>query len=118
MSNFVHIRLKSIRESQGLTLAALSKETGGALSTSRIANYESGIRELKVPQAIILAKALKTDAAFLLGLTNVAAEDWIEETDMSASKKELYVLMQQVARMQDTDVTQATAILKALIKHS
>ena len=113
MSNFVHIRLKSLRESQGLTLAALSKETSGVLS-----NYESGIRELKVPQAIILAKALKTDAAFLLGLTNVAAEDWIEETDMSASKKELYVLMQQVARMQDTDVTQATAILKALIKHS
>ena len=118
MSNFTHIRLKSLRESQGLTLAALSKETGGALSTSRIANYESGIREIKVPQAIILAKALKTDAAFLLGLSNVAAETWIEEAELSASKKELYVLMQQVARMQDTEVTQATAILKALIKHS
>lgn len=118
MSNFTHIRLKSLRENQGLTLAALSKETGGALSTSRIANYESGIRELKVPQAIILAKALKTDAAFLLGLSNVSAETWIEEAELSASKKELYVLMQQVARMQDTDVTQATAILKALIKHS
>ena len=118
MSNFTHIRLKSLRENQGLTLAALSKETGGSLSTSRIANYESGIRELKVPQAIILAKALKTDAAFLLGLSNVSAETWIEEAELSASKKELYVLMQQVARMQDTDVTQATAILKALIKHS
>jgi len=118
MSNFTHIRLKSLRESQGLTLAGLSKETGDLLSTSRIANYESGIRELKVPQAIILAKALKTDAAFLLGLSNVNAEIWIEEAEMSASKKELYVLMQQVARMQDTDVTQATAILKALIKHS
>lgn len=118
MSKFTHIRLKSLRESQGLTLAALSKETGGSLSTSRIANYESGIRELKVPQAIILAKALKTDAAFLLGLSNVAAETWIEEAELSASKKELYVLMQQVARMQDTEVTQATAILKALIKHS
>jgi len=118
MSNFNHIRLKSLRESQGLTLAALSKETGDSLSTSRIANYESGIRELKVPQAIILAKALKTDAAFLLGLSNVDAETWIEEAELSASKKELYVLMQQVARMQDTDVTQATAILKALIKHS
>lgn len=118
MSKFTHIRLKSLRESQGLTLAALSKETGGSLSTSRIANYESGIRELKVPQAIILAKALKTDAAFLLGLSNVSAETWIEEAELSDSKKELYVLMQQVARMQDTDVTQATAILKALIKHS
>jgi len=118
MSNFTHIRLKSLRESQGLTLAALSKETGDSLSTSRIANYESGIRELKVPQAIILAKALKTEAAFLLGLSNVDAETWIEEAELSASKKELYVLMQQVARMQDTDVTQATAILKALIKHS
>lgn len=62
-------RLRAARNAQNLSLAQLSERTAGALSKSRIGNYEQGIRRMGIEQAIILAKALGTvSPAYLLGL--------------------------------------------------
>ena len=112
-----HMRLKTLRETAGLTLAGLAEKTKGKLSTSRIANYECGLRILKVEQAVILAKALNVSPAYLLGLETTESEALIEKQELSDNQKELYLLMQQVARLSDSEVCQATSILKALLKH-
>jgi len=62
-------RLRAARVAQGLSLAQLSERTAGALSKSRIGNYEQGIRRMGIEQAITLAKALGTvSAAHLLAI--------------------------------------------------
>ena len=63
------LRLRYARESRGLSLAALSDLTGGALGKSRISNYEQGIRRMSIEVARMLADAFGTvSAAYLLCL--------------------------------------------------
>lgn len=50
-------RLRSARQAQGLSLSELSNLTG-ALSKSRISNYEQGIRRMGLEEARQLATAL------------------------------------------------------------
>lgn len=50
-------RLRSARQAQGLSLSELSSLTG-ALSKSRISNYEQGIRRMGLEEAQQLATAL------------------------------------------------------------
>jgi transcriptional regulator with XRE-family HTH domain len=50
-------RLRSARQAQGLSLSELSRLTG-ALSKSRISNYEQGIRRMGLEEAEQLAAAL------------------------------------------------------------
>jgi transcriptional regulator with XRE-family HTH domain len=50
-------RLRSARQAQGLSLSELSNLTG-ALSKSRISNYEQGIRRMGLEEARQLAAAL------------------------------------------------------------
>ena len=60
-------RLRYARHSKGLSLGQLSGLTSGALSKSRISNYELGIRRMSVEAARLLADALGTcTPAFLL----------------------------------------------------
>jgi transcriptional regulator with XRE-family HTH domain len=60
-------RLRYARHSKGLSLGQISALTGGALSKSRIGNYELGIRGMSVEAARLLADALGTcTPAFLL----------------------------------------------------
>jgi transcriptional regulator with XRE-family HTH domain len=60
-------RLRYARHSKGLSLGQLSELTGGALSKSRISNFELGIRRMSVEAARLLADALGTcTPAFLL----------------------------------------------------
>ena len=60
-------RLRYARHSKGLSLGQISALTGGALSKSRISNYELGIRGMSVEAARLLADALGTcTPAFLL----------------------------------------------------
>ena len=62
-------RLPGQRQAIGISLSELSERTGGALSKSRISNYEQGIRRMGVEEAEVLAAALGTvHPAFLLGL--------------------------------------------------
>ncbi len=60
-------RLRYARHSKELSLGQLSELTGGALSKSRISNYELGIRRMSIEAARLLAEALGTcTPAFLL----------------------------------------------------
>jgi len=65
----IGLRLRAVRNAQGLTLQGLSDQTGGRLSKSRISNYEQGIRRLGIEEALTLAEALGTvSATYLLYL--------------------------------------------------
>ena len=103
-------RIRSLRKSAKLTLDALSVATGRKLTTSRIANYESGIRKLKVEQAIVLAQALNVTPQYLLGL-----EDSEHFTD---AQKQFLLLAQSIARKDNQNLAQATAILQALLQNT
>jgi transcriptional regulator with XRE-family HTH domain len=64
-------RLRAQRLVLGLSLNELSERTGGALSKSRISNYEQGIRRMGVEQARLLSQALGTvSPAYLLYVEN------------------------------------------------
>jgi transcriptional regulator with XRE-family HTH domain len=64
-------RLRAARRARGLSLSQLAALTDGALSKSRISNYEQGLRRLPVEVARTLANALGTISAVeLLFLEN------------------------------------------------
>ena len=64
-------RIKRLRLGKSLTLAELSTKTGDLLSPTRISNYETGERLLGQQEAVILAKALGTRAAYLLAVDDI-----------------------------------------------
>ena len=67
----IGLRLRATRKDQELSLQTLANMTGGALSKSRISNYEQGLRRLGIEEAQILSKTLGTvSATFLLCLDN------------------------------------------------
>ena len=105
-------RLKSLRKLSNLTLDALSKATGRKLATSRIANYESGIRKLNIDQAIILAEALNVTPQFLLGLedTTNGSEKF---TDV---QKQFQMLTNKMLRRKENEIKRASAVLRALLQ--
>ncbi len=51
LSQEIGQRLRHARKFKGLSLNGLSERTGGAISTSRINNYERGIRRLSIEAA-------------------------------------------------------------------
>jgi transcriptional regulator with XRE-family HTH domain len=64
-------RLKSLRIDRGWTQRELSLKTDGKLSSSRIANYEQGTREIGILEAEILGKALYVQPAYVMGVTSL-----------------------------------------------
>lgn len=105
-------RLKKARLSSGHTLASLSAATKGKLSTSRIANYESGVRALRVDQAKILAEPLNTTAAYLLGIDTASKQENLTEDQL-----ELIAVIERVANLSDADSRQVTSMLKGYLQH-
>lgn len=106
-------KIKLARSRAGLTLDGLSQATGSTLSASRIANYESGLRTLKVDQAKILASALNVTPAYLLGLAD--STDGTE--NLSDDQKQLLMVAQRISRASPDTVITATAILQALLQN-
>lgn len=64
-----------------MTLMELSQKTDGALTDRAISNYEQGIRQVGVEEALILSKALGPSAAYLLGVA--------EQDDLGKQEREL-----------------------------
>ena len=65
----IGLRLRGARKAQKLSLQALANLTGGALSKSRISNYEQGLRRLGIEEARLISVALGTvSATYLLCL--------------------------------------------------
>jgi len=90
LSAKIGLRLRAARKAQKLSLQKLAGLTGGALSKSRISNYEQGLRRLGIEEAQLLAKALATvSATYLLRLNDDEMLDaqeqellqWFRETD-------------------------------------
>lgn len=69
-------RLRAAREAKRWTLGELSKRIGGLLSTSRLSNYEQGIRMVGVAEALALYRVLGVQPAHLLCVD-------VEEGDMT-----------------------------------
>lgn len=63
-------RLKQARKNKGMSLEDLSRETGGALSATRISNYEQGTRRPQPEEAIILSKSLGITPSYVLCLSD------------------------------------------------
>jgi transcriptional regulator with XRE-family HTH domain len=62
-------RIRTAREHYNLSHKALAALTDGAISASRLANYESGLRRPGIEEAEALARALgDVSAAWLLTL--------------------------------------------------
>lgn len=78
-------RIRASREGfykdRKMTLAELSQKTGGLLSDRAINNYEHGIRLPRPGAALILGKALRVSAAFLLAVA--------EEDELNPKEREL-----------------------------
>jgi transcriptional regulator with XRE-family HTH domain len=69
LTSKIGLRVRKARHAQKLSLVVHSDRTGGALSKSRISNYELGFRRLGLEEARVLAQALgRVSAAHLLCL--------------------------------------------------
>lgn len=65
MSEIVGERLKALRERKKLSQAQLSKLCGWA-TASRVGNYELGVRNIGIDDAVVLARVLDTTPSYLL----------------------------------------------------
>ena len=101
----IGLRLRAARNAQKISLAELSDRTGGALSKSRISNYEQGICRMGLEEARMLAEALGTvSATYLLCLDDkgVLSEQeqkllrWFRLTDERGRETILSVAESQV----------------------
>ena len=114
MTKIKNTRLQNARVAAGMTLVSLAEATGNKLSASRIGNYESGMRQMKVPQAKILGEVLNVGAGYLLGIDHP-----LDGTEvMSEAKQELISVIQGVVKLSDLNARQVTDMLKAYLKNS
>lgn len=67
------IRLKELRESQGLTLQNLADETG--INRVTLTNYENGNRHPDERALTIIAKYFEVSLDYLVGISNVKSYD-------------------------------------------
>ena len=84
----IGLRLRGARKAQKLSLQALANLTGGALSKSRISNYEQGLRRLGIEEARLISKALGTvTATYLLCLEDEGFLDAKEQRLLELFRK-------------------------------
>lgn len=107
-------RLKRARAKTSHTLASLAKATNGELSTSRIANYEAGVRMMPVECAITLGELLGVTAAYLLGVdeTSGSASDGLNK-----SQEKLLKLLSKVSDAGEDEIEFVTFVIKAYLVH-
>lgn len=78
MSEIIGERLKSLREKKNLSQAQLSKLCGWS-TASRVGNYELGVRNVGVDDAVILAKVLGTTPSELLFGDQGDPSNWLTD---------------------------------------
>tara|TARA_R100001369_G_scaffold15790_2_gene30616 strand:- start:534 stop:908 length:375 start_codon:yes stop_codon:yes gene_type:complete len=101
-----HFRLK-----RGLTTSNLSRLTNGEFSTSRLSNYETGLRALTVDAATKLAPHLGATAAQLLNL----ADNFFTDVKLGEHQEELVRLLSKVSLRGDGDVKKVIGILNGYL---
>jgi len=103
--------LKVFRVKRGLSTSALSRLTDGEFSTSRISNYETGVRALTIDAARKLAPHLGATAAQLLNL----ADNFFTDVKLGEHQEELLRLLSQVSLRGDGDVKRVIGILRGYL---
>ena len=103
--------LKAFRIKRGLTTSALSRLTNGEFSTSRISNYETGVRALTIDAARKLAPHLGATAAQLLDL----ADNFFTDVKLGEHQEELVRLLSKVSLRGDGDVKKVIGILNGYL---
>ena len=104
-------RIKEYRLKRGLSTTELSQRTKGEFSTSRISNYETGVRGLTVDGAKKLSPHLGATPAQLLGLN----EQFFSDVKLGAHQEELLTLLSQLSLQGDTDVKRVIAMLRGYL---
>lgn len=64
-------RIRELRENRDWSLQDLSRRTKDVLSRTRIQNYEAGERMVGPHEAVILAAALGTKPAYIMGVDDI-----------------------------------------------
>jgi len=103
--------LKAFRVKRGLTTSALSRLTNGEFSTSRISNYETGVRALTIDAAKKLAPHLGASPAQLLNL----ADNFFTDVKLGEHQEELVRLLSKVSLRGDVDVKKVIGILNGYL---
>ena len=103
--------VKVFRVKRGLTTSALSRLTNGEFSTSRLSNYETGLRALTVDAATKLAPHLGATAAQLLNL----ADNFFTDVKLGEHQEELVRLLQKVSLRGDGEVKRVIGMLNGYL---
>lgn len=109
-------RIKAARKAAGYTLKGLSDETACAIKPSRIANWESGTRQINVESAKVLGKILGVTPGYLMGIGESGSVIDMSLDAMTQEQRDMYVLMLRISRLGDADAKAGIAILKAYLK--
>ena len=103
--------LKAFRVKRGLTNSALSRLTNGEFSTSRLSNYETGLRGLTVDAAKKLSPHLDASPAQLLNL----ADTFFTDVKLGEHQEELVRLLQKVSLRGDGEVKRVIGMLNGYL---
>ena len=109
-------RIKAARKAAGYTLKGLSDETACTIKPSRIANWESGTRQINVESAKVLGKILGVTPGYLMGIGESDSSVDASLDAMTQAQRDMYVLMVRISRLNDADAKAGLAILKAYLK--
>ena len=103
--------VKAFRVKRGLTTSALSRLTNGEFSTSRLSNYETGLRGLTVDAAKKLSPHLDASPAQLLNL----ADTFFTDVKLGEHQEELVRLLQKVSLRGDVEVKRVIGMLNGYL---
>lgn len=82
-------RIKELREKRDWSLADLSRHTRDVLSRTRIGNYETGERMPGPGDAVILAQALGTRAAYIMAVDDIQLQITTQEETLVRNWRKL-----------------------------
>lgn len=108
-------RLKAARKAAGFTLKGLSEATDCNIKPARIANWESGTRQINVDSAKCLGKILGVTAPYLMGMSEPDSVTASLDA-MTKEQREMYVSMVKISRLNDADSKAGLAIVQAYLK--
>lgn len=105
-------QIKKYRTKAGLSLRQLSALTGGEIITSRLSNYEAGLRKLPVEVAITLSPILGASPAELLGIGEMNSEPRTSDSQ----KTRLIKLLYQLSLRDDHEINKIANMLEAYLE--
>ena len=107
----INNRLRDFRLKRGLSATQLSRKTDGEFSSSRISNYETGVRSLTIEAAKKLSPHLGASPGQLLNLT----DNFFSDVQLGEHQEELVQILTEVSLRGDSDVKKVIGILRGYL---